>query len=82
VFDDPDRFRPEREEKDVLTFGFGPKYCPGVNLARRQLSAALDVVLERLPGLRLVGPAAPSGAILRSVKSLRVAWSQPSSSQA
>jgi len=74
VFDDPDRFLPERDEKEILTFGFGSKYCPGVNLARRQLLAALDVVLERLPELRLAGSAAPSGGILRSVKSLPVVW--------
>jgi cytochrome P450 len=74
VFDDPDRFLPERAEREVLTFGFGSKYCPGVNLARRQLLAALDVVLERLPDLRIAGAAAPSGGVLRSVKALPVAW--------
>lgn len=74
VFEDPDVFQPDREEREILTFGFGSKYCPGVNLARRQLLAALDVVLERLPDLRMTGPAAPTGAILRSVKSLPVAW--------
>jgi cytochrome P450 len=74
VFDEPDRFLPERDQKEILTFGFGSKYCPGVNLARRQLLAALDVVLERLPELRIAGPAAPSGSILRSVKSLPVVW--------
>ncbi|HVN83640.1 MAG TPA: cytochrome P450 [Candidatus Binatia bacterium] len=74
VFDEPDRFVPEREEKEILTFGFGSKYCPGVNLARRQLLTALNVVLERLPELRIAGPAAPSGGILRSVKSLPVVW--------
>jgi len=74
VFDDPDRFLPDREEKEILTFGFGSKYCPGVNLARRQLGAALDVVLDRLPGIRLAGDAAPTGAVLRSVKSLPVVW--------
>jgi len=74
VFDEPDRFVPERDEREILTFGFGSKYCPGVNLARRQLAAALDVVLERLPGLQIAGPAEPSGGILRSVKSLPVAW--------
>lgn len=74
MFEQPDAFRPEREEKEILTFGFGSKYCPGVNLARRQLLAALDVVLDRLPDLNLAGPAAPSGGILRSVKSLPAVW--------
>jgi cytochrome P450 len=74
VFDEPDRFLPERDAKEILTFGFGSKYCPGVNLARRQLLAALDVVLERLPELRIAGAATPSGGILRSVKSLPAVW--------
>ncbi|MEW6270945.1 MAG: cytochrome P450, partial [Thermodesulfobacteriota bacterium] len=54
VFDEPDRFAPERAPQDVLTFGFGVKFCPGSHLARRELLTALDAVLERLPGLRLV----------------------------
>ena len=74
VFEDHDRFKPERDEREILTFGFGSKYCPGVNLARRQLAAALDVVLERLPGLAIAGVAAPTGAVLRSVKTLPVTW--------
>ena len=75
-FEDPDAFRPEREEREILTFGFGDKYCPGVHLARRQLRAALDVVLDRLPELRLAAGVrvAPTGATLRSVKALPVVW--------
>ena len=40
----------------------------------RVIAPALDVVLDRLPELRIAGPAAPSGGILRSVKSLPVVW--------
>jgi cytochrome P450 len=74
TFDDPDRFDPDRKQRDQITFGAGPKFCPGSHLANRQLAAALDVVLERLPGLHLVEAAEPSGAILRSTKSLVVRW--------
>ncbi len=74
VFADPDRFDPDRDESDILTFGFGTKHCPGAHLGRRQLAAALTVVLERLPGLRLVEATEPSGGILRSVSTLRVSW--------
>ncbi|MCW2500295.1 MAG: cytochrome monooxygenase [Frankiales bacterium] len=74
VFADPDRFDPDRSERELLSFGFGPKFCPGWNLARSQLLAALEVVLERLPGLRLVGGPPPQGAILRAVPELHVAW--------
>jgi cytochrome P450 len=74
VFDRPDAFDPDRAETDLMSFGFGPKFCPGWNLARSQLLAALEVVLERLPGLRLTGPAQPQGAILRSTPHLPVRW--------
>ena len=74
VFGDPDRCDPDRDEGEVLTFGFGNKFCPGSHLARRQLLAALDVVLERLPNLRLVAADPPAGGILRRTEHLEVAW--------
>jgi cytochrome P450 len=51
VYTDPDRFDPDRAEGEILTFGFGAKYCPGSHLARQQLAAALEVVVHRLPDL-------------------------------
>lgn len=75
-FENGDRFDPDRSESEVLTFGFGRKFCPGAHLARTQLLTALDVLLQRLPGLRLVDRkgSEPSGATLRSPQALRVAW--------
>jgi len=74
VFAEPDAFDPDRHEPDILTFGFGPKFCPGSHLARRQLLAALEVVVERLRGLRLVSTTEPAGAVLRSVESVIAEW--------
>jgi cytochrome P450 len=76
-FPDPDRFDPHREPSEVLTFGFGSKFCPGMHLARQQLGVALDVVLERLPGLHLVDAAEPQGAVLRSSPSVIATWEVP-----
>lgn len=74
VYTDPDRFDPDRDESEILTFGFGSKYCPGSHLARQQLLAALEVVLERLPTLRVVEAEPPVNAVLRRVERLVVAW--------
>jgi cytochrome P450 len=76
-FPDPDRFDPRREPTEMLTFGFGSKFCPGMHLARQQLGAALDVVLERLPALSLVEAAEPTGAVLRSSPSVIATWEAP-----
>jgi cytochrome P450 len=75
-FMNADGFDPDRGESEILTFGLGRKFCPGVHLARTQLLTALEVLLERLPGLRLVDRAgsAPSGATLRAPEALWVEW--------
>lgn len=77
AFAEPDRFDLDRSETDVLTFGFGNKFCPGSHLARRQLIAALEIVLDRLPELRLVEGTEPAGAILRRVERLEAEWETP-----
>jgi cytochrome P450 len=76
AFERPHEFDLDRAETDVMTFGFGPKFCPGYHLARAQISAGLTAVLERLPNLRLVDPegSLPRGAILRAPANLHVAW--------
>jgi cytochrome P450 len=74
VFTRPDSLDPDRTETEVMSFGFGPKFCPGWNLARSQLLAALEAVVERLPGLALTAPVQPQGAVLRATPQLPVRW--------
>jgi cytochrome P450 len=75
VYRDPHRFDPARPARTLLSFGPGPRQCPGMHLARKELGVALDVLCERLPGLRLLDAEAsrPVGTVLRGPESLHVA---------
>ena len=77
VFEDGDRFDINRDTGNkLLSFGPGPRLCPGMHLARKQLSVVLDVLLERLPELRLVDEqsARPCGTMLRGPETLPVEY--------
>jgi cytochrome P450 len=78
VFDDPDRFDIDRQGKGNLTFGFGMHYCVGAHLARAELAAALDVILERLDDLRLDddAPTRMVGSVLRGPDTLPVTFTR------
>jgi cytochrome P450 len=49
VFEDPDRLDLERPMRDLLIFGNGPHYCLGANLAREEIGAVLDALLDIVP---------------------------------
>lgn len=69
VFDNPHQFDLERiSESKSMTFGHGPRMCPGMHLAHMNLRTTLDTLLERLPDLKLLSEegAAPSGTIFRN----------------
>jgi cytochrome P450 len=54
VFDDVDTFDPHRANaKQHMTFGKWTHFCLGAPLARVELRTGLEVLMERLPGLRL-----------------------------
>jgi biflaviolin synthase len=78
VFPDPDRIDIERTPNPHVAFGHGPHYCPGGILARMEAELLVQVLLDRLPGLRLaVRPdEVPwrSGALIRGPEALPVAW--------
>lgn len=59
VFDRPDVFDVRREPNDHVAFGFGAHLCLGNRLARAELAAMVDRVLDRLPDLRLAEPDQP-----------------------
>lgn len=51
---DPDRFDIGRRDRALAAFGNGPHVCLGAFLARTEMEVGLRVLLDRLPGLRLV----------------------------
>ncbi|WP_329021773.1 cytochrome P450 [Streptomyces sp. NBC_01423] len=55
-FPDPDSFDPGRPPSRLLSFGGGPHYCLGAQLARLEASLVLPCLLRRFPHL------APAGA--------------------
>lgn len=59
IFANPEEYQLDRDEAKHLAFSHGIHYCLGAPLARLEGSVALRVLLERLPSLQLVDPAAP-----------------------
>ena len=49
VFDDPDTFDITRDNRDMLTFGSGPHYCLGANLALQEMACMLESAIDFLP---------------------------------
>ena len=52
-YDDPDEWRLDRPTRPHMAFGTGPHQCLGMHLARLELRVGLDLILDRLPNLRL-----------------------------
>ena len=68
----------QREDR-VLTFGAGPHFCLGSNLARAELEEALAFLAPRMPALRPAGPAVLGGLEgIYGVDSLPLAWDSAS----
>jgi len=75
VYPDPGRFDLARHPQRLVSFGGLPHFCLGVHLARAELATSLELLLARLPGLRLrQGPMPARLAVLRGVQHLPVAF--------
>ncbi|MFB7666722.1 cytochrome P450 [Kitasatospora sp. NPDC056138] len=79
AFDAPDRLDVERNSRGHVAFGFGVHQCLGQPLARLELQIALDTILRRLPGLRLVNDSLEDldcrhSMTIFGLHSLPVAW--------
>ncbi len=49
VYESPDVFDVTRDVKDLVTFGSGPHYCLGANLARQEMGCMIEAMLGFLP---------------------------------
>lgn len=78
TFADPHRFDVDRDARRHLAFGRGPHLCIGHHLAREELKTSIALLIDRLPGLRLVAPDEPeiTGTVFRGVRNLRVAFDE------
>ena len=55
AYDRPDVFDITAEREPQLTFGGGPHFCLGANLARAEMQEALTMLAQAMPGLALDG---------------------------
>lgn len=51
-YDAPNEVRFDRKPRH-MSFGYGPHLCIGMHLARREMSAAIEILLEMLPPFRI-----------------------------
>jgi hypothetical protein len=72
VFDDPDTVILDRAQNRHLAFGLGIHRCLGSNLARLELTVALETFLDRIPTFALADPSAVtwSGGQVRGPRTL------------
>jgi cytochrome P450 len=75
-FEDGGRLRIDRSPNRHLTFGYGPRSCVGMHLARALLTAAFGELARRHSGLRLAGNDAMTlwPGMHRLVRTLDVEW--------
>jgi cytochrome P450 len=78
-FTDPDRFDIHRKEGAHLAFAVGNHFCLGAWFGRHLARVSLEILLDRLPGLRLDTdrPATLSGWEFRAPDSTWVRWDVP-----
>ena len=78
-FVDPDRFDVHRKEGAHLAFAVGNHFCLGAWFGRHLARVSLEILLERLPVLRLdtERPATLSGWEFRAPDSTWLRWDVP-----
>ncbi|MEJ1978147.1 MAG: cytochrome P450 [Acetobacteraceae bacterium] len=70
MFPDPDRVIIDRAENRHAAFGLGIHRCVGSNLARMEMTVAVETFLRRIPDFRMAGPVRWSEGTVRGPRSL------------
>jgi cytochrome P450 len=74
-FTEPDRFDATRSPNPHVSFGAGIHACVGAPLARLEMQAALRVLFERLPGMRITAtPPVKDAWHFRGLEALWIGW--------
>jgi cytochrome P450 len=77
-FTGPDRFDINRAENSHISFGHGRHFCLGAALSRLEVQVTLELLVEKLPELRLAVPPNEivwtEGLITRRPKTMPVEW--------
>ncbi|HET8988849.1 MAG TPA: cytochrome P450 [Humibacillus sp.] len=72
VFDEPDRFRADRDPNPHLAFGAGIHFCLGAPLARMELQITVRALLQRFGALEVVETVRRPTFVLRGYEHLVV----------
>lgn len=74
VFPDADKVIIDRQENRHAAFGLGIHRCVGSNLARMEMTVAIEVWLKRVPAFSLGGDVTWSEGTVRGPRQLPVVW--------
>ncbi|WP_392698770.1 cytochrome P450 [Bradyrhizobium sp. RDI18] len=75
VFDSAHKFEVDRQPNPHLAFGSGPHFCLGVHLARLELRALFEALMQELPRISSAGaPIRARSAVISGISSLPVRW--------
>jgi cytochrome P450 len=74
MFPDADKVLIDRKENRHAAFGLGIHRCVGSNLARMEMTVAVEELLKRIPEFRLAGPVKWSEGTVRGPRQLPIAF--------